>query len=169
MPTIEAHHDVPHLERLARACDRIGGGRHAAYRVREEVSSDPRTRRTFRHVAGLLVVVFLLGSGAVGEAILQTVEGAPVSGIVWWRLMVIFLIAATLFYFLWRASLGLWWAYSRLRLFSVVFPVIAVTTCLIPGLYPAWMIAEQIAFSTVLVVIFRLLSARHLREGYTHP
>ena len=159
----------PWVEDVARRLDRVGGGRHAAYRVGESVREDPRTRTTFRRVAALLVVVFVIGSGAVGEAILQTVEGAPVSGIVWWRLIVIFLIAGTLFYFLWRASLGYWWAYSRLRLFSVVFPVIAVTTCLIPGLYPAWMIAEQIAFSAVLLVIFRLLSRPDLRTGYRRP
>lgn len=157
------------IERVAGRLDRIGGGRHAAYRVGDDVRTDPRVRRTFRRVAYLLVLVFVLGSGAVGEAILQTVEGAPVSGIVWWRLMVIFLIAGTLFYFLWRAALGYWWAYSRLRLFSVVFPVIAVTTCLIPGLYPTWMIVEQIAFSAVLLVVFRLLSGRHLRAGYARP
>lgn len=131
--------------------------------------ADPAIRRTFRRVGALLVVVFVLGSGAVGEAILQTIEGAPVSRIVWWRLTVIFLIAGTLFYFLWRARLGYWWAYSRLLLFSVVFPVIAVTTCLIPGLYPAWMVAEQIAFSAVLLVIFRLLSGPALRRGYARP
>ncbi len=157
------------IERVARVLDRIGGGRHAAYRVEESVRADDRTRRSFSVVARLLVLVFALGAAAVIEAILQTRSGASVSGVVWWRLLVIFAIASTLFYFLWRAKLGYWWAYSRLWLFSVVFPVIAVSTCLIPGLYPGWMIAEQLAFSAVLVVVWRVLSAPHLRAGYAHP
>lgn len=161
--------DAQVIEDVASRLDRVGGGRHAAHRVPPHIRDDARVRRTFRRVALLLVLVFLIGSGAVGEAILQTVEGAPVSGVVWWRLLVIFAIAATLFYFLWRASLGYWWAYSRLRLFSVVFPVIAVTTCLIPGLYPAWMIAEQLAFSATLLLVARLLWSGHLRSGFARP
>ena len=43
--------------------------------------------------------------------------------------MVIFAIAATLFFFWFRAQAGLWWAYSRLRLFSIVFPCVAIGTC----------------------------------------
>ena len=157
------------VERIAAILDRIGGGRHAAYRVGEAVRTDPQTRRSFTLVARLLVVVFALGFAAVVEALLQTRAGASVSGVVWWRLLVIFAIASTLFYFLWRARLGFWWAYSRLWLFSIVFPCIAVSTCLIPGLYPGWMIAEQLAFSAVLVVVWRVLSAPHLRAGYAHP
>jgi hypothetical protein len=157
------------VERIARILDRIGGGRHAAYRVGESVWADARTRHSFTLVARLLVLVFALGAAAVVEAILQTRAGAGVSGVVWWRLVVIFAIASTLFYFLWRAKLGYWWAYSRLWLFSIVFPCIAVSTCLIPGLYPGWMIAEQLAFSAVLVVVWRVLSAPHLRAGYAHP
>lgn len=51
--------------------------------------------------------------------------------------MVIFAIAATLFFFWFRAQAGLWSAYSRLRLFSIIFPCVAIGTCLIPGLYPS--------------------------------
>lgn len=87
----------------------------------------------------------------------------------WWRLLVIFAIAATLFYFWFRAQAGWWWAYSRLRLFSVVFPVIAVSTCLIPGLYPGWMIIEQLVFSALVLICFVLLSQPEVRSAYRKP
>ncbi len=154
------------IEPVARTLDKIAGGRHSADRVPEAVHTDPRTKRSFRVVGWLLVVVLVLGASAVGEAVLKTRQGVHESWIIWWRLVVIFLIATTLFYFLWRAAAGLWWAYSRLRLFSIVFPVVAIGTCLVPGLYPGWMIAEQVAFSLVLLVVWRVLSATHLREGF---
>lgn len=157
------------VEPLARILDKIAGGRHAAYRVPVSVRDDLGVRRTFTLVARLLVLVVVLGAVAVVEAILQTRGGTTVSGVVWWRLLVIFAIATTLFYFLWRAKLGYWWAYSRLWLFSIVFPVVAVSTCLIPGLYPGWMIAEQLAFSAVLLVVWRVLSAPRVRAGFAHP
>lgn len=153
-------------ESLFARVDRIAGGRHWAVRVGDAVRTDPRVVRTFRAVGWLLVVELLLGSGAVGEAVEVTATGGDLSRVVWWRLLVILGIASTLFYFLLRARAGWYWAYSRLRLFSIVFPVIAVTTCLIPGLYPGWMIAEQLLFSVVLLVIWWLLSRDPVRSGY---
>jgi hypothetical protein len=102
----------------------------------------------------------------VAEAIELARGGDDVSLVVWWRLLVIFGITTTLFYFVWRARLGYRWAYSRLRLFTLVFPVIAISTCLVPGLYPAWMVVEQVVFSGVLLLVRRELSTPHLRAGY---
>jgi hypothetical protein len=156
-------------EQLLLWLDRVAAGRYAPIRIDESHRTDPAVRRTFALVAWLLLTEFVIGAGAVGVAIVLTEEGDTVSPIVWWRLVVIFAIATTLFYFVWRARLGYWWAYSRLRLFSIVFPVVAVTTCLIPGLYPAWMIAEQLLFSAVLVVVNRVLSTARLRTAFPKP
>ena len=83
--------------------------------------------------------------------------------------MVIFAIAATLFFFWFRAQAGLWWAYSRLRLFSLVFPCVAIGTCLTPGLYPSWVIAEPIVFSCLVLVAFVVLSQRDVADAYRKP
>lgn len=83
--------------------------------------------------------------------------------------MVIFAIAATLFYFWFRAQAGLWSAYSGLRLFSIVFPCVVIGTCLIPGLDPSWMIAEQIVFSCLVLVAFVVLSQRDVADAYRKP
>jgi hypothetical protein len=149
--------------------DRLAAGRWAACRVDEEARTDPRTLTAFRRVTWLLLVEFVIGAGAVAEAIRLTRSGDDVSPLVWWRLVVIFGIASTLFYFVWRARLGFWWGYSRLRLFSLVFPVVAISTCLIPGLYPTWMVDEQLLFSAVLLFVRRVLSSAHLRAAYARP
>lgn len=157
------------LEPLFQFLDRIAGGRSAPLRVPESERTRPEVRRAFLVVAGILVAVFCVGGGAVIEAVQLTLAGTPVSGLVWWRLLVIFAIAATLFYFWFRARAGLWWAYSRLRLFSVVFPCIALSTCLVPGLYPTWMIVEQVAFSGLVLLTFAVLSLPVVRSAYRKP
>jgi hypothetical protein len=156
-------------ERLLLWVDRIAAGRSAAHRIDDADRIDPRTRIAFTRVTWLLLAEFVIGGGAVAEAITLSRTGGDVSLVVWWRLVVIFGIATTLFYFVWRARLGFWWAYSRLRLFSLVFPIIAIATCLIPGLYPGWMVAEQLLFSAVLLLVRRVLSTPHLRAAYTRP
>jgi hypothetical protein len=156
-------------EHLLLQLDRLAAGRSAGHRVDEAARTDPRTRTAFTRVAWLLMAEFVIGAGAVIEAVTVSRSGGRVSPVVWWRLVVIFGIASTLFYFVWRARLGFWWAYSRLRLFSIVFPVVAVSTCLIPGLYPAWMVDEQLLFSAILLLVWRLLSSPHLRAAYPRP
>jgi hypothetical protein len=156
-------------ERLLLWVDRLAAGRNAAHRIEDAGRTDPRTRIAFTRVTWLLLVEFVIGAGAVVEAITLSRIGDDVSPVVWWRLVVIFGIAATLLYFVWRARLGYRWAYSRLRLFSLVFPVVAIATCLIPGLYPRWMVAEQLLFSAVLLLVRRVLSAPHLRAAYARP
>jgi hypothetical protein len=74
-----------------------------------------------------------------------------------------------LFYFAWRAQRGYYWAYSRLRLFSKIFPIVALVTAAIPGLFPSWMVAEQICFALILLGIAEYLSTDHMREAYAKP
>ncbi|HET9656662.1 MAG TPA: hypothetical protein VFP72_15005 [Kineosporiaceae bacterium] len=156
-------------ERLLLLLDRVAAGRWAGHRIAETHRADPRIRTAFTWVTSLLLAEILIGGGAVGEAIVRTDEGDHVSLLVWWRLVVVFGIATTLLYFVWRARLGFWWAYSRLRLFSLVFPAVAITTCLVPGLYPDWMVVEQLLFSCVLLVVRRVLSAPPLRVAFVRP
>jgi len=156
------HRVEPFLQRL----DRFAGGRQARLRVAEAARTAATTRRGLRVLAWALVGELVLAAAAVAVAVLLTDEGQSVPLIVWYRLLVILAITATLFYFLWRASLGWVWAYSRLRLFSVVFPVIALGTCLIPGLYPPWMVVEQVLFSLVLVGVAVLLWRPPMRTTY---
>jgi cobalamin synthase len=157
------------VEAVARVLDRIGGGRQAALRVPPEHSEHPETRRILSDVAKGITAAFSLDVAAVLLAVLRTELGAHSSWIVWARLVMISLLTASLFYFLWRAQRGWWWAYSRLRLFTIIFPVVAVGTCLVPGLYPPWMVVEQVVLALILLVVAALLNSRHLRTAYVKP
>ncbi|AXG13430.1 hypothetical protein [Intrasporangium calvum] len=157
------------VEVVARVLDRIGGGRKARLRVPPEHTEHPESRRTLADVAMGITAAFSLDVAAVLLAVVRTEMGASMSWIVWTRLVMISLLTASLYYFVWRAQRGWWWAYSRLRLFSVVFPVVAVASCFIPGLYPTWMIIEQVVLAVILLVVATLLNSRHLRAAYVKP
>ncbi len=154
---------------LIERVDRVAGGRRAAYEISEADRRDPAIRRAWRTVTVLLVVCLVLATAAVGEALVLHLRGNDASRIVWMRLVVILGMTVSLFYFRWRAGLGRWWAYSRLRLFSMIFPVVAVVSSAVPGLYPTWMIVEQVTFSIVLLAITVVLGRAPMRRAYAKP
>ncbi|MEY9851034.1 hypothetical protein ABH923_000712 [Leifsonia sp. EB41] len=157
------------MDSLLRRLDRIAGGRHAGYTVPEEGRDHPRTRRAFVVIAWLLVAELVVGTTAVVIALVLTLDGAPVPFAVWMRSVVVLGMTVTLFYFAWRAQKGYYWAYSRLRLFSKIFPVITLVIAAIPGLYPFWMVTEQIVFSLILIGVADYLDSDHMREAFPRP
>lgn len=160
---------VEPVERWLSRVDRVAGGRHARYRVPRDGLVRPRTLASFRVVTWLLVAELVLGAAAVGDAAYHVAHGHRVTQLVWMRLVVIFAMTATLFYFVARARVGLWWAYSRLRLFAKIFPLVALVSSTVPGLYPGWMVVEQVAFALVLVVVAEVLSADGMRAAFPRP
>lgn len=157
------------METLLRRLDRIAGGRHAGYTVPVEGRDHPRTRRAFVVIAWLLVAELVIGTTAVVVVLVLTLDGGAVPFAVWMRSVVVLGMTVTLFYFAWRAQKGYYWAYSRLRLFSKIFPVVTLVIAAIPGLYPFWMVTEQIVFSLILIGVADYLDSDHMREAFPRP
>jgi hypothetical protein len=157
------------VESLHLQIDRLVGGRHAEYRISEDLRTDPRIRKAFVAITVLLAVELTLGVTVLAVPVMLNMRGDAVPFVVWMRLIVVLAMTTTLFYFAWRAQRGFYWAYSRLRLFSKIFPVVALVTAAIPGLYPLWMITEQICFSLILLGIAEYLSTDHMRVAYAKP
>ena len=157
------------VESVLLEIDRLAGGRHGEHTISEEMRTDPKTRRVFVTITWLLAAGLLLGLSAVVVAVVLLLRGDEVAWVVWMRLVVVLGMTMTLFYFAWRAQRGFYWAYSRLRLFSKIFPIVALVTAAIPGLYPLWMITEQICFSLILLGIADYLSTDHMRAAYAKP
>ena len=149
--------------------DRLAGGRHADVRIHDEMLRHPKTKRAFTAIVWLLVLEFVIGITAVIIALVLATRGIPVEWPVWMRTIVVLGMTATLFYFAWRASLGYYWGYSRLRLFSKIFPVITLVLAAIPGLYPLWMVTEQIVFSLILIGVADYLDSDHMRAAFPKP
>ena len=157
------------METLLRLVDRVAGGRHADYTIPEDARDDPRTRRAFVVITWLLVVELLIGVAAVGVAFALQLNGQRIPWAVWMRSVVVLGMTATLFYFAWRAQKGYYWAYSRLRLFSKIFPIVTLVIAAIPGLYPLWMVTEQIVFSLILIGVADYLDSDHMRAAFPRP
>jgi hypothetical protein len=157
------------FEPLFRRVDRVAGGRQAGVRIDDELLTHPRTQRAFVAITWLLVLEFAIGIAAVVVALVLAADGIPVEWSVWMRTVVVLGMTATLFYFAWRASLGYYWGYSRLRLFSKIFPVITLVLAAIPGLYPLWMVTEQIVFSLILIGVADYLDSDHMRSVFPRP
>jgi len=157
------------METLLARLDRIAGGRHAGYRVPDEARDQPRTRRAFTVIAWLLTAELVIGLTAVVVAVVLTAGGVQVGFAVWMRSVIVLGMTVTLFYFAWRARAGFYWAYSRLRLFAKIFPVVTLVIAAIPGLYPLWMVTEQIVFSLILIGVADYLDSDHMRASFPRP
>ena len=157
------------MENLLAKIDRLAGGKKAGIVVDPEGLEQPKTKRAFAWITWLLVFELVLGFGAVVFAVLIARAGEPVPFAVWMRTIVVLGMTATLFYFFWRATKGFYWGYQRLRLFAQIFPVITLVMAAIPGLYPVWMITEQIVFSLVMIGVGDFLTGDHLREVFRKP
>lgn len=157
------------LEPVLMRLDRIAGGRAAGEKADDELVEHPRTRRAFRWITWLLALELLIGLAALVVAIVLFAQGTVLAFPVWMRILVVLGMTATLFYFAWRAQKGYRWAYSRLRLFSKIFPVITLVMAAIPGLFPFWMVTEQIVFSLILIGIADFLDSDHMRRVFRRP
>jgi cation transport ATPase len=156
------------VESVLLEIDRIAGGRHGDHTISEEMRTDPKTRHVFVAITWLLGIELLLATGALVVPVMLGMRD-EVALVVWMRLVVVLAMTITLFYFAWRAQRGYYWAYSRLRLFSKIFPIVALVTAAIPGLFPLWMVSEQIVFALILLGIAEYLSTNHMREAYAKP
>ncbi|WP_009884736.1 hypothetical protein [Brevibacterium aurantiacum] len=156
-------------ENLFAKIDRIAGGSKAGLIVPAEGLAHPKTKRAFAWITGLLAFELVLGVGAVVVAVIIAGNGEPVPFAVWMRTVVVLAMTATLFYFFWRSTKGYYWGYQRLRLFARIFPVITLVMAAIPGLYPIWMITEQIVFSLIMIGVGDFVTGDHMREVFRKP
>ncbi|WP_317228874.1 hypothetical protein [Clavibacter sp. MX14-G9D] len=157
------------MDQLFSRLDRIAAGRQAGHVIRTEMRDHAATARAFRRIRWILIAETLIGATAVVIALTLADEGVAIATAVWFRCFVVLAMTLTLYYFAWRASLGYWWAYSRLRLFSQIFPIVTLVVAAIPGLYPLWMVVEQIVFSLLLIGVGDILRGDHMREAFPKP
>jgi hypothetical protein len=157
------------FEGLFKRLDRIAGGRSADLTISKHMRDHPSTLRTFAGIRWILAAEVVVGIVAFVIAIVLVSRGEYVAWAVWFRGVAVLGITVTLFYFAWRAAKGYYWAYSRLRLFSKIFPIVTLVIAAIPGLYPFWMTIEQIIFSFLLIGVGDLLTTDHMREAFPRP
>ncbi len=125
------------MDQLLSRLDRIAAGRQAGHVIAEDMRDHPWTARAFRWIRWILIAETIVGATAVAIALTLAEDGVAIAPAVWFRSFVVLAMTITLYYFAWRASAGYWWAYSRLRLFSQIFPIVTLVVAAIPAPLPA--------------------------------
>jgi hypothetical protein len=72
---------------------------------------------------------------------------------VWTHAIIVFGFALLLVSVTNRAANGSRVAYQRLRIISIVIPVVSVVLVALPGLLPTWMKVEQAVYALVLLTV----------------
>ncbi|GAA4194126.1 hypothetical protein GCM10022219_16910 [Microbacterium oryzae] len=144
--------------------DRLAAGRQRDVRV--PAIADPTLRRDWLVVRVLLGVAMMLGVSAIGIAFWLTMQGMAEPLPVWMRSVVVLGLTGGLGYFSFRAEQGWYWAYARMRMFAFIFPCVTLVFAAVPGLYPAWMTLEQLAFAALMLTVGVLLTTPRMRAAY---
>ena len=154
------------MERVFVAVDRLAAGRHATATGSAVRLAQPRVGRTFWWVLAMLVVLVLISAVTVATAAWLTWRGERIAPVGWLRGVVALVITCTLFYFWFRARRGFVWAWSRLTLFSKIFPLVTLAIAAVPHLLPVVMVTEQIVFSMVLLAMAWTLDTATMRAAF---
>lgn len=158
---------VTGIARLLRKVDRIAaGGRQRDLRAPQELVQATPVQNGFRAIRWILTAEILVGATALVIAFVNLLNGTPDNFAVWMRGVVVLGLTLGLGYFALRAGQGWFWAYSRLRLFSRIFPTVTLVIAAIPGLYPFWMVIEQIVFSLLMIGIGDLATTDAMRTAF---
>ncbi len=79
----------------------------------------------------------------------------------WTHALIVCAFAAVLLTVVRRAATGARGAVRRLRIISVVLPVVSLLEAVIPGLFPTWMRLEQLLYAALLLAVALLVRAPH--------
>lgn len=158
--------EVTGIQALLRKVDRIAaGGRQRDLRAPQELMT-PKVHSGFRFIRWILAAEMLVGITALVIALVNLLTGTPDSLAVWMRGVVVLGLTLGLGYFALRAGQGWFWAYMRLRLFSRIFPTVTLVMAAIPGLYPFWMVLEQIVFSLLMIGVGDIATSDAMRTAF---
>lgn len=155
------------MSALLRRVDRLAAGRrHRDLRASTALVHVDAVQRRFRAIRWILTAEIVVGLVALVIAFVHLGHGTPDDLAVWSRGVVVLGLTLGLGYFALRAGQGWAWAYHRLRLFSRIFPTVTLVIAAIPGLYPFWMVLEQIVFSLLMVGIGDIALSDPLRRAF---
>jgi hypothetical protein len=118
--------------------------------------------RTIRALCGLYLAATV---ATLGFLAWKRDDSALVTTDAWVHEVVLLAFAVVLVRVAKRAAAGNARAYLRLRIISVVVPVVAIVEAIVPG-FPGWMRVEQVGYGLVLLAVTALANTRGAREAF---
>jgi hypothetical protein len=118
----------------------------------------------------ILTWLYAVGAGATLVFIwFVRTNPALVDVEVWTHAIIVFGFALLLVDSTRRAAHGSRSGYRRLRIVSVVIPLVSIVLIVIPGLFPTWMKIEQSVYALVLLAVAVLASRDSVRSTFARP
>lgn len=126
----------------------------------------PRTQRAFGTAKNLVAAY-----GALGAAVLLTVAvlactGHSVTSFMWGRSGGVLASAAVIYWMTALAARGTRWAYLRVRILSVLMPIVIIGVDLIPGICPPWFALIQAVSALPLAAAAFVSNGPRLRAAF---
>ncbi len=129
---------------------------------------EPLVQRVFRAVkivvAGYLALGVIELLIVVGLAV--TGHGGAVNSLMWGRSGGVIASGLVSLWFTAAASRGRRWAYLRIRIISIVMPVVIVGLMIIPGVAPLWFKIVQLACAACLALVAFQVNGHRLRRAF---
>lgn len=115
----------------------------------------------------LLVILYLVATAATLVFVaLERDDRTLVDSDVWTHAIIVFGFALLLVGVARRAARGAPRAHLRLRIISVVIPLVSVVLVVVPGLFPTWMKIEQAVYAVLLLAVAVLANCAGVRSAY---
>jgi hypothetical protein len=138
--------------------------------VRAPGLGHPHAVRAFHRIRLLLGGYLAAGVLTLAAAaVLSRTDSSAVNAAVWIRGTFVAAGALVMFLCAGRAARGSRGAYRRLRILSAVTVAAIVAVVSLPGTFPLWMKADQVACGLVLVAIVAVTNSRAVRALFDCP
>ncbi|MFG3114646.1 hypothetical protein ACGF4C_09635 [Streptomyces sp. NPDC048197] len=126
----------------------------------------PRTRRDFGTLKKLVAAYGALSSAVLITVAVLAMTGHPVTSFLWGRSGGVLASAAVIYWMTVLAARGTRWAYLRVRILSVLMPIVIVGVDLIPGICPPWFALIQAAAALPLAAAAFVSNGPRLRAAF---
>jgi len=103
----------------------------------------PQAQQAFGRAKILVAAHGALSAAVLAAVAVRALTGHPVTSFLWGRSAGVLASAAVTYWLTVLAARGARWAFLRVRVISVLMPLVIVGVDLIPGLCPAWFALVQ--------------------------
>lgn len=127
---------------------------------------ETNTQQALSKVKKFVAVYGTLSLAVLVVVVALSVEGREVTSFMWGRTGGMFASAAVTYGLTVLASRGARWAYTRVRIISVLVPIAIIAIDSIPGALPLWFAGLQIAGALALVPAAFIVNRSGLRAAF---
>ncbi|UZJ32767.1 hypothetical protein [Streptomyces endophytica] len=126
----------------------------------------PRTQRVFGTAKNLVAAYGALSAAVLITVAVLALTGHAVTSFMWGRSGGVLASAAVIYWMTVLAARGTRWAYLRVRILSVLMPIVIVGIDMIPGICPLWFALIQAASAVPLAAAAFLSNGPQLRAAF---